>query len=202
MHDVAAIVLAAGKASRFREADPAAATKVVALYKGEPMVRHAARAAFAAGASPVIVVTGCEPEAVRHALTGIDVVFAHNANFESGIASSVQAGISALPQTTHAAFIMLADMPLVDVGLLRKLDAARVAAGNADAALPVHDGKRGNPVLMGRSLFAAAVQLKGDEGARRLLRDPGLKIVEVEAGSAASVDIDTPEALRNIDGRD
>jgi molybdenum cofactor cytidylyltransferase len=162
MRNVAAIILAAGKASRFRAADPGAATKVVALYDGEPMVRRAARAALEAGAKPVVVVTGCEPQAVSDALSGLDVTFAHNDEYESGIASSVHAGIAALPETMEAAFVMLGDMPLVDAKLLQALDAARLAAGNADAVVPVHGGQRGNPVLMGRPLFAAAMQLTGD----------------------------------------
>jgi molybdenum cofactor cytidylyltransferase len=202
MRNVAAIVLAAGKASRYRAADPEAATKVVALYKGEPMVRRAACAALNAGVAPVVVVTGCEPQAVRDALAGVDVTFAHNDEYESGIASSVNAGIAALPETTEAAFVMLGDMPLVDAKLLQSLDAARLAAGSADAVLPVHGGQRGNPVLMGRSLFAAAMALTGDEGARKLLRDPSLTIVEVAAGEGVAVDIDTPEALRSAEARE
>ena len=202
MRNVAAIVLAAGKASRYRAADPEAATKVAALYKGEPMVRRAACAALNAGVSPVVVVTGCEPQAVRDALAGLDVTFAHNGHYESGIASSVHTGIAALPDTTEAAFVMLGDMPLVDAKLLQSLDAARLAAGNADAVLPVHGGQRGNPVLMGRSLFAEAMALTGDEGARKLLRNSSLTIVEVEAGEGAVVDIDTPEALRSAEARE
>lgn len=201
MDNVAAIILAAGKASRFRAADPEAATKVVALYKGEPMVRHAAQAAVTSGAAPVIVVTGCEPDAVRGALDGLDVHYAHNANYESGIASSIVAGIAALPETAEAAFIMLGDMPLVDAALLQALVDARRESPQAAAIVPVHDGQRGNPVLLSRSLFTAAKELKGDEGARRLLRDPAIKVIEVETGPQASVDIDTPDALQSLDTR-
>ncbi len=197
MDKIAAIILAAGKASRFRAADLGAATKVVALYRGEPMVRRAALAALAAGASPVVVVTGCEPDAVGVALDGLTVSFAHNELYESGIASSLIAGIAAVPNDIRAAFIMLGDMPLVDAALLQSLAKAFDADAQADAVVPVHDGQRGNPVLLGRSLFARAAQLKGDEGARRLLRDPALRIIEVEASAAAALDIDTPDALKD-----
>ena len=198
MDKIAAIILAAGKASRFRAADPCAATKVVALFQGEPMVRRAARAAVDAGACPVIVVTGCEPDAVGAALEGLTVSIAHNEHYESGIASSLIAGIAAVPEDIRAAFIMLGDMPLVDAALLQSLAKAFDADPQADAVIPVYDGQRGNPVLLARSLFERAAQLKGDEGARRLLRDPALRIIEVKAGAAAALDIDTPDGLTDV----
>ncbi|MGE3245040.1 MAG: NTP transferase domain-containing protein [Beijerinckiaceae bacterium] len=198
MPDIAAIVLAAGTASRYRQADPSAATKVVALYKGEPMVRHAVRAAEAAGLAPVVVVTGCEAEAVQDALAGRDVVFADNADYESGLASSLRAGVAALPESADACLVLLGDMPLVGAPLLRAMTDAFAAAPDAAAVVPVYAGQRGNPVLLARRVFGSVMELKGDEGARRLLRDPALKVVEVAADEAAALDIDTPDALRDI----
>lgn len=194
-----AIILAAGSASRYRQADPDAAIKVVAVYKGEPMVRHVVRAAHKAGASPVIVVTGCEREAVRDALKDLQVSFAHNADYESGIASSLKAGLAALPQSALAAFILLGDMPLVSAELLHILVQALRDNPDADAIVPVHQGQRGNPVLLTRSLFDEAQKLKGDEGARRLLLKDSLNVVQVEADISAAVDIDTPDALKQLD---
>ncbi len=200
MTNIAAIVLAAGKASRFRQADPTSATKVVASYQGEPLVRHVARAALAAGVTPVIVVTGCEAESVERALAGIAVSFAHNSDFETGMASSIIAGVSALPATVDAAFVMLGDMPLVSASLLSELMHALSDNPDAAAIVPVYEGVRGNPVLLTRSALDRARHLQGDEGARRMLRDPALKIVEVAADISASLDVDTPDALRDIDG--
>ena len=198
MDNVAAIILAAGKASRFRAADPQAATKVVALYQGEPMVRRAVQAALDAGCSPVVVVTGCEADVVRNALVGLDITFAHNAMFERGIASSLITGVSALPANTKAAFVMLGDMPMVSSALLQSIATALRASPHADAIVPVHEGQRGNPALLSRSLFAAARELSGDQGARRLLQNPALTVIELEADASAAVDIDTLEALLSL----
>jgi CTP:molybdopterin cytidylyltransferase MocA len=58
-------------------------------------------------------------------------------------------------------------------------------------------GQRGNPVLLGRLLFAIARELRGDEGARRLLtKAPGLR--QIKAGSAALRDVDTQREWRAI----
>lgn len=200
MAEIAAIVLAAGRASRFRQADPETATKLVASYKGKPLVRHVAQAALAAGLAPVVVVTGCEADRVTSVLDGLDVRFAHNARFDSGMASSIVTGVSVLPQTSDAVFILLGDMPLVGADLLRKLIGGLAENPDAAAIVPVYDGVRGNPVLLSRGLFGRAMRLQGDEGARRMLREPGLKVVEVASDKSASFDVDTPDVLRELDG--
>ncbi len=59
----------------------------------------------------------------------------------------------------------------------------------------VADGKRGNPVILPRSTFAAIMKLEGDIGARAIVETSGLDVVDVEIGSAAHLDVDTPEAV-------
>ena len=65
------------------------------------------------------------------------------------------------------------------------------------AAVPVQNGVRGNPALLGRTLFDAAKQLAGDQGARKLLAGPGVLEVEI-ADPAIFADVDTPQALREL----
>lgn len=197
MNDVAAVILAAGLASRYRAADPAIESKVVALLAGKPLVRHVAETALAARLSPVVVVTGHADSAVRKALEGLDVQFVHNADYAGGMAGSLKAGVAVLPATVSGAFVMLADMPRVTVSTIENLRAALKASPDADAIVPVAQGRRGNPALLARSLFPAVSQLTGDEGARRILANPAVKVVEVEADADVVVDIDTPDALKD-----
>lgn len=194
---MAALVLAAGRSARYRAAGGPAESKLVDLFAGEPLVRHAARAALGAGIAPVVVVTGHAASAVRAALDGLPVRFVHNADFPTGLASSLRAGLAVLGDTPRAALVLLGDMPLVTPALLDALMAAWESSPGADAAVPVlAQGERGNPVLLARSIFAAAGRLTGDEGARRLLRDPTLRVIEVPvSGAAASLDIDEPASF-------
>ncbi len=197
MAEIGAVVLAAGRSTRFRSAGGTEPSKLVASLAGEPLVRHAARAALASRARPVVVVTGHARESVEAALAGLDVVFAHNPDYASGLASSLKTGVAAVPDSVAGALALLGDMPAVDAGLLDQLIDAFAARPQALAATPVHDGRRGNPVLLSRALFPDIAKLDGDEGARRLLReaDPAL-VVEVPAdGEAATLDVDTPEDL-------
>jgi molybdenum cofactor cytidylyltransferase len=169
MADIAAILLAAGRSSRFREGGGAEPSKLVADLHGKPLVRHAAEAALASRATPLIVVTGFAREAVEAALAGLPARFAHNADYATGMASSLKAGLAAAPAESKGALIMLADMPSVRPALIDRLIDAFLARPDVAVAAPVVSGQRGNPVILSRRLFAAASALEGDEGARRII---------------------------------
>jgi molybdenum cofactor cytidylyltransferase len=201
---VGAIVLAAGRSSRFRAQGGVAVTKLVETLGDKPIVRMAAEAALASRARPVIVVTGHARSTVEAALAGLDVEYAHNPEYSSGLASSLRVGLAAMPTDVAGALVLLGDMPWIDARLIDALIDGFQANARALAAAPMHEGRRGNPVLLGRGLFAAATRLKGDEGARRLVAALGAgEVVEVEApDSGVVVDIDTPSDLMAARGRD
>ena len=197
---IAALILAAGTASRYRAADPTVATKLVARLDGVPLVRRVAEAALGTGARPLVVVTGHAAAEVRAALDGCAVGFAHNPDYAAGLASSLRAGLLALPPEASGTLVLLGDMPGVTAPLLERLIAAFGADPDADAAVPVHGGRRGNPALLGRALFAQVEALTGDEGARRLLARARLVEVPVD-DDAVLLDVDEPAALHAVGGR-
>jgi len=190
-------VLAAGQSTRFRAAGGSSATKLVEKLNGKPIVRMAAEAALASKARPVIVVTGHARSSVEAALMGLDVQTAYNPDFSSGLASSLRVGLTAMPADIGGAVVLLGDMPWIEARLINALIDAFLANERALAAAPTRDGRRGNPVLLGRGLFEAAMRLQGDEGARRLIGSLGAgELVEVEAPDAGVVvDVDTPNDL-------
>jgi molybdenum cofactor cytidylyltransferase len=198
MSDIAAVILAAGRSTRFSSNQPAA-TKLIAELKGKPLIRHVAEAALGSRARPVIAVTGHARDLVQAALADAPVTFVHNKDYASGLASSLRAGIAAIPQSARGAIILLGDMPLVTADLIDEVIRTFGEGVNADAVAPVTEGRRGNPVLLARSLFAGLAGLAGDEGARRLLQNRGIHVLEIaSAGEAASADIDTHEALETL----
>jgi molybdenum cofactor cytidylyltransferase len=195
--NVAAIVLAAGRGARF----DAARGKLLADYGGRPLVRHAVEAALGSKASKTIIVTGHARDEIERALAGLPVVFAYNPDFASGMASSLRAGLAHAADSADA-LALLADMPDVTSAILDRLIAAFNCAPERVAVAPVYQGRRGNPVLLGRSLFPRLALLKGDEGARRLLGSTeGVLEIAVDDKSVLA-DIDTREDLeRALGGR-
>ena len=176
---VAGIVLAAGQSSRM------GSHKMLMDFNAAPMVTHAVNAAISAGLSPVIVVTGREGEAVKNALAEKPVIFTHNAGFAAGLASSLQAGIRALPEEADGAVVLLGDMPLITGDIVKRLVAAFQPLEGRRICVAAHDGEIGNPVLWGRDFFAELLSLSGDRGGRALLSSHAEWVVEVEAGSSA-----------------
>ena len=195
MGEIAAIILAAGRSTRFARDQPGT-TKLVADLNRKPLVRHVADAAVASRARPVIVVTGHARDLVQDALVGLPLMFVPNNDYATGLASSLQAGIAAVPSNAAGAVVLLGDMPLISADLIDDLIRRFAEDSAVDAIVPLTRGRRGNPVLLARSLFAAVAGLSGDEGARRVLQTPGLRVVEIPVhGDGARVDIDTPETL-------
>jgi CTP:molybdopterin cytidylyltransferase MocA len=119
LSEIAAIILAAGLSSRF-QAGPEE-TKLVVPLCDKPLVRHVAEAALASRARPILVVTGHATAQVEAALKNRDLSFISNPNYRTGLASSLKAGIAALPETAAGALILLADMPCVSVSLIDRL---------------------------------------------------------------------------------
>ena len=201
MTEIGAVVLAAGRASRYLAAGGREATKLVATLEGEAIVRRVARAALASCARPVVVVVGHARAEVAAALDGLDVRIAFNPDFATGMASSLRTGLAALPPGIDGAAILLGDMPKVEAALIDALADAFRANPEASAAAPVRNGWRGNPVLLGRRLFAAAMRLSADEGARGLLASlppGGLIELPAEAWDLA-FDVDTPKDLSDLE---
>ncbi|MCA0277468.1 MAG: molybdopterin-binding/glycosyltransferase family 2 protein [Proteobacteria bacterium] len=192
---VHAVLLAAGRSSRM-----GGPNKLMALFQDKPLVRRTAERVLASKAEGTVVVTGHQASRIRDALVGLDLPVAHNADFAAGLASSLKAGIAVLPEDSAGALIVLGDMPeVLPADLDRLIEAFERAAGRA-VVRATHDGKRGNPVILPRSLFAAVAHLEGDTGARHLIESEGVDVVDIEIGAGAAVDVDTPEALEDAGG--
>lgn len=197
MSGIAAVVLAAGRASRYRAAGGIEETKLVASLDGAPMIRRVAHAALASRARPVVVVTGHARAEVEEALSGLPVTLAFNPDYAQGLSTSLKMGLATVPAEALGALVLLGDMPKVDARLIDSLIAAFAAHPHALAAAPVYNRKQGNPALLGRALFDQAMRFTGDEGARRLLAAlTRAQLVKVEASEdEAAFDVDTPNDL-------
>ena len=191
---IAALVLAAGQSRRM-----GADNKLLAEVDGRPMVTHAVDVALSAQVRAVLVVTGHEADAVRAALAGRNVGFAHNPDYAEGLSSSLRAGLAALPPDIDGALVLLGDMPRVTAGHIDRLIAAFNPVEGRAICVPTFNGKRGNPVLFARALFADIQSVTGDVGARHLIGQHGDEVAEVAMDDEAIfVDVDTPDALERL----
>jgi molybdenum cofactor cytidylyltransferase len=187
-------VLAAGRGSRLA----APAPKPLLVLEGRPLVAWALAAATAADIAPVLLVVGRARRAVtRAAPTGVEIV--RSRHWRHGIAHSLHAALNALePTDVTAVCVGLADQPLIGPDAYRRLAAAH--ADGAQLAVATYDGTRGNPVLLGRTLWPEARGLRGDVGARSLMSRHEVVAVDC-SGTGDPSDVDTLDDLRTIEGR-
>jgi len=179
---ITAVVLAAGNSSRFGQGD-----KLIAPLSGIPIVRRSVEAAVRVGFPDFVVVTGLAD--VREALLGLDVRFC--APPAGTMGASIAAGVSASPDA-QGWLIWPADMPVIRSGSARRVVEAFDPAA---PVVPVHDGRRGHPVLFPARFRQHLEALILDRGARDVLR-AAAHVVEVEVDDPGiHVDVDTVEDL-------
>lgn len=192
---VHAVVLAAGRGQRM-----GGPNKLLALFGDTPLVRRVANAIAGSKARSAVVVTGHEAQQVAAALHGLNLRVVENTDYATGLASSLKTGIAALPTDAAGALVMLGDMPAVSSADINRLIDAFTRANGGAIIRATHAGKRGNPVILPRALFTAVVNLHGDIGARYIIETSDRTIIDIEIGEAASIDVDTPEAMKRAGG--
>ncbi|MDG2538981.1 nucleotidyltransferase family protein [Dyella jiangningensis] len=184
---VGAVLLAAGAATRF------GSPKQLLEIDGEAMVRRMAKAALAAGLSPVIVVTGAHHDAVVVNLDGLDVQTVEHGGWAGGMGGSLAAGVRALRERAPRAaslMVLLGDQPSVGAPELACMLQAHACQPDRILAAR-YGGQLGPPCLFPRSAFDDLAALQGMHGARALLQKAGERVDAFDL-PAAAFDIDTP----------
>jgi molybdenum cofactor cytidylyltransferase len=187
---IAALVLAAGRASRMGE------NKLLIEAEGKSLVERAVDAALGSRAADVLVVLGHEAAAVRRRLGDRSVEFVENPDYAEGLSTSLRAGVAALGADCDGILVCLADMPDVGPGLLDRMIAAYAPVEGREIVVPTRAGRRGNPVLWGRRFLPALLETSGDTGARHLIGENAEFVAEIPCeDDSVLTDLDTQEAL-------
>lgn len=178
------ILLAAGRGRRF---DPAGArNKLLQTLPGGELVAAASARHLLSCLPRVVAVVPPDDGGVGDILRelGCEVTVCPDADTGMG-ASLVHALRHSLP--ANGWLVALGDMPFVaDATLAALRDAVLDGAG---IAVPVYEGRRGNPVAFGACHLDALLGLGGDQGARRLL----------QAHRVTEIAVPDPGILRDID---
>jgi len=152
-------------------------------------VRKTARCFLEAGLQPVIAVVSTEP-AFGDALAGLAVLMIENAHPEDGVSSSIAVGLRALPKTTGAVLIGVADQPYLTVEAVEELMRAFVPGR---IVVPRFGDHRGNPPVFDRRFFGDLMELRGDRGGQVVVNAHPDAVIEVGLAEEIGDDIDRPE---------
>ncbi len=186
-----AVVLAAGAGRRF------GGGKLLASWRGEPLVRWSVRSALSARVETVTVVLGSDAGQVEAALAGITdarLKIAVADDWADGMSASLCAGLAAVPRDATSICVLLADMPAIPIGMI---DALLDQIDNGvPAARPLHPEGPAHPVAFSATLLPRLASLQGDQGARAMLQALGDQVVFLPTSDPGVVfDIDRPADL-------
>lgn len=192
---IALAVLAAGSSTRLGQ------PKQLLDVDGQPLLTRTLDAGRRSALEPKLLVLGHAADRIRALVTTRGYQMIENSQAHTGQASSLLAASRNLPDDVDGVVVALGDQPLVPPGLLDRL------ANNFDPAVdvavrPEYADGPGNPLLLGRALFAELHGLSGDVGARDVLRAYAARVRTIdESRFPTPRDVDTwadyDELLRN-----
>ena len=181
----AALLLAAGGSRRLGR------PKQLLMRDGQPLVRRMAELALATQPSRLVAVLGAHAQRVAEALAGLPLTTVTNADWSTGLASSLCTGTRALMGDTGAVLVLGIDQPALDGDHLRALLAA--FDGRRDVASG-YAGVTGTPAVLRAGTLARIDELDGDRGFGGFWRQPGA-LVQVIANEPLAFDLDTADDL-------
>ena len=189
---IAGLILAAGGSSRMGDQN-----KLMMPFQGKPMLNHVVNASLNSNLTHTFVVVGHQSSEIKNLVQSDDIQCVENEQWETGMASSIVAGISQLKQF-DGFLILLGDMPLVTPKLINEI----IFHGSADKiVIPIKDGLHGNPVFFGSKFRDELLTLYGDSGAKKVIQDNLLSMIKIEIQSNTIFkDYDTKESLESVAG--
>ncbi len=190
MRPVDALILAAGRASRM-----GVPKVLLPAGEGHALLSRVLHTALESVDGHVIVVLGrdaalCKTEIERflqeYPQYQTRVSTTENLHYERGLSTSLRCGVQEVLKREPASglMILLADQPAFDVTRARNLvQTFRERSKNTVAVAAAEHGEQRNPVIFSPDLLSELLEVKGDKGARGVLKRYEGRVERLELGS-------------------
>ena len=185
----AGIILAAGESTRFGE------PKQLLKLKGRYLIEWVLDAAVASRLKKILLVLGHKHQQILTALgekarqPELEIVI--NSDYQNGQSTSLQAGLTKIRDTYPSVMYLLGDQPLLDSQTIDAL-LERFWSSPKDICVPVSKGRRGNPVIFSQKFYNHLAKVKGDIGARNIIKGHPEYVEEIPINAPHGfMDIDT-----------
>ncbi len=197
---VGLIILAAGASVRLGQA------KQLLKFDDQTLIFKMTRAGLRSVCFPVQVVLGANYFQVLREIENLPVYIDINTDWSKGMSSSISFGLKKIIQAyphLDAVIIMVCDQPYVTAQTINDLVFKYVQSDSRIVASS-YNGLLGVPALFDKSLFSDLLQLSGDAGARKLIKQFDPRFVQNVPFEQGKIDIDTYEdyflALKKTEG--
>ncbi len=189
---ISAILLAAGESRRM------GVPKQLLSLRDKTFVEHCVDNLLASRVDRVIIVTGHRELEVRRAVGDRPIRFVHNANYESGMTSSIKCGVQALPAGTRAYILALVDQPQIEADVINPVIDAYEKL-RTTIVIPTYGGRNGHPILLDASLNEEILTMDPEQGLRQVVRAHLDEVVRVEVSNQRVLeDCDLPEDYERL----
>lgn len=184
---ITGLVLAAGRSERM------GTLKQLLPFGGVTLIEQVVRTLTRSRVGKdVVVALGHRAEEIVKRVSGLPVRFAYNPDPEGDMLSSIRCGLAYIPPD-QAVLIALGDQPLVTAEIVDQL-IAEYERQPEGMVLPVHEGKRGHPMIVSPA-YREEILFQSLQGGLKALRDR-------HAESVRLVPVDTDAVLVDLDYRD
>ena len=168
---ITAILLAAGQSKRLRGEN-----KLTKLFKGKPLINHILFSLIKSKVNKIIIVLGFEHLKIKmKLLKSKKINFAINKNYKKGMSSSIKTGLKKLPQNSKGFLIVLGDMPNITKTTINKI-CLSITKSDKEIILPKFKNRTGNPIGFKHSMIKNIYKIKGDRGAKNIIKKNNKKI--------------------------
>ena len=168
---ITAILLAAGQSKRLRGEN-----KLTKLFKGKPLINHILFSLIKSKVNKIIIVLGFEHLKIKtKLLKSKKINFAINKNYKKGMSSSIKTGLKKLPKNSQGFLIVLGDMPNITKTTINKI-CSLITRSDKEIILPKFKNRTGNPIGFKQSMIKNIYKIKGDRGAKNIIKKNNKKI--------------------------
>jgi molybdenum cofactor cytidylyltransferase len=168
---ISSILLAAGQSKRMQGEN-----KLLKKYKKKYLINHILKSLIKSKVNKIIIVLGYENKKIKKiALKSKKIIFVVNSQYLKGISTSIKCGLKKISKKNIGFLITHADMPLVSKTILNALCSA-LKNKNEEIFIPVYKKIIGNPLAFKYSMIKSLKRIKGDRGAKKLIRSNKSKI--------------------------
>ena len=175
---ISAILLAAGQSKRMQSEN-----KLLKKYKKKYLINHILKSLIKSKVNKIIIVLGYENKKIKKiALKSKKIIFVVNSQYLKGISTSIKCGLKKISKKNIGFLITHADMPLVSKTILNALCSA-LKNKNEEIFIPVYKKRIGNPLAFKYSMIKSLKKIKGDRGAKKLIRSNKSKVQLVKIKS-------------------
>ena len=176
---IKAILLAAGQSKRLREEN-----KLLKIYKNKPLINFSINSLNKSKVKKIIIVLGYQDKKIKKIIKkNKKISFIINKNFKQGISSSIKTGLKKIGKKDKGFIIMQSDMPFVKTTDINKIYNSIKNRMYLVHALK-HKNKIGNPIGFDISVFNKFKKIKGDIGAKFIVKKLKKKTAFIKVSSS------------------